>query len=309
LAQSIKGIKGVIACSAGFQPQSNSIGFRFIGIAGTQDMNYLEVKQTHELLKKNKLPSSLIVFEGKHQWPPESALMEAIIMLEIETMKGVTSPQNKNTIDEYLNSVTLKTNTLKVSTDPDSLYLAYSILERSLPILKSSRNVNALESLQIEIKQNPIFQNHQTKIEEVEKQESAKQQEFIAAFEMKQNDWWKKEIDKLNITTDNIKGNASKRLLGFISLNCYGYVNGALQYKNWKAAEHFIYIYHLADPENPDCWYANACLLANTEKLDEAIASLNKAVEFGFANYTKLKADPLLNNLHKRLGFEKLVSR
>lgn len=312
-ALSIKETKGIIACSAGFQPNNNPLGFHFIGIAGTQDMNYLEVKRVDEMLKSFNIPSQLLVFKGKHQWPSEPVLDEAITMLELYAMKESLAQKNKIIIDEYQSSKSLRVRNLINSNSPDSLSQSLSILERSIDALDGLTNVDDMKSLLSEVKQNATLQNYLNEKQTIEKYEFEKQQEFATAFESKPDDWWKKEIAKLvestNTSSENLKADVSKRLLGFISLNCYGYVNGALQYKDWKAADHFISIYQQVDPENPDSWYALACLQANTGKINEAILALNKAVHFGFTNYSKLRNDQLLNNLHNRPEFERLANQ
>ena len=75
-------------------------------------------------------------------------------------------------------------------------------------------------------------------------------------------------------------------------------MNGALHYHDWKAATYFTSIYRQVDPENPDCWYALACLQANTGKPVDAIESLKNAVKFGFSDFSKIQNDPLLSTLH-----------
>lgn len=50
-------------------------------------------------------------------------------------------------------------------------------------------------------------------------------------------------------------------------------------------------------PHDPTCHYNLACVLARQEMKDEALASLQRAVEFGFRDSTKIKTDDDLQNL------------
>src|SRR6185436_18956147 len=64
-------IAGVIASSAGFpdsQPRA-SVPFAVFGTAGTEDFNYIEMRQ---LDRKLTSPHRLVVFDGGHTLPPET---------------------------------------------------------------------------------------------------------------------------------------------------------------------------------------------------------------------------------------------
>ncbi len=143
----------------------------------------------------------------------------------------------------------------------------------------------------------------------LEKYEVQKQKEFTSAFGSKPETWWNDEIKKLNNCGVSVKGDVSKRLLGFISLSCYSYVYRALHYQDWKALKYFTTIYKQVDPENPDFWYALACLQTNTGKPIDAIESLKHAIEFGFSDLSRIKNDPLLRTLHGLSEFDRITKK
>lgn len=297
IAQSAMGIKGVIACSAGFQPDGKPLGFQYIGIAGTQDMNYLEVKQLNDFFESTNQPHQFIVFRGKHQWPPEPIVSEALCMLEFDAMRDSLPLINKSLIDEYLNKNLIRINTLKEYSSLDSFALAYSISKRTYQVINGLANVDGVKSVMDELSQKSILQQYLKEQLQLESFEAQKQKEFIAAFGPKPETWWNVEINQLNQQENGLKRDVSKRLLGYISLSCYGYVNGALHYQDWKAAKYFTSIYSKVDPENPDSWYALACYQASTGKPSDAIKSLENAIHFGFSDYSKIKNDPLLMSI------------
>lgn len=291
IAQNKPGIKGVIACSAGFQPTKSPLGFQYIGIAGTQDMNYLEMRQLNLLMDSVGIENQLIVFNGKHQWPNESALSEAITMLSIDAAKD---SDDKNLAANYAIKNLYRINRLKNNNNTDSLVLALDIAKRTFKTVDGLINTDELK-LTIEVlSKNPSVIGYLKEKKSIERFEFEKQKEFSSSFGTKSEAWWNSEIRKMKAGGAGLKGDVSKRLLGYISLSCYGNVNGALYYKDWKAAQYFVSIYTQVDPENPDACYALACLQANTGKQKEAIESLKSAIRFGFSKFSKIQNDPLL---------------
>ena len=78
---------GVIASSAGFpdsQPRK-SAPFAIFATAGTEDFNYLELRQLDRALKS---PHHLAIFEGGHTWLSTNLAVEAIEWMEIQAMKS-----------------------------------------------------------------------------------------------------------------------------------------------------------------------------------------------------------------------------
>jgi dienelactone hydrolase len=80
-------IAGVIASSAGYpdsQPRA-AVPFAVFGTAGTEDFNYLEMRQ---LDRKLTSPHYLAVFNGGHTLPPDAVALEAIEWMELQAMKS-----------------------------------------------------------------------------------------------------------------------------------------------------------------------------------------------------------------------------
>ena len=87
-------IAGVIASSAGFPPGHRRADLRFVvfGTAGTEDFNYLEMRQLdHELSS----PHRVVIFEGSHTWLPSELAVQAVEWLEIQAMKSGRAPQDE----------------------------------------------------------------------------------------------------------------------------------------------------------------------------------------------------------------------
>lgn len=309
IAQNKPGIKGVIACSAGFQPTKNPLGFRYIGIAGTQDMNYLEVRQLNALMDSVGIENQFIVFDGKHRWPNQAVMDEAITILTIKSLIAETAPKVNSIAKKYQENNLSKAKGLMNTQSVDSLAKALDIAIRTQQTVEEVENTDELKSIIEVLVKNQQVQKYLKEKVTLEKYEFKKQREFELAYGSKSDAWWNSEIKKLNDNSTGVTGNMHKRLLGFISLSCYGNVNGALYYQDWKAAQYFVSIYTQVDPENPDAWYALACLQANTAKQKEAIESLNSAIRLGFTNYSKIQNDPLLMPIRGLDEYQKLIKK
>lgn len=311
LAQSIPGVKGVIACSAGFQPNNTAPAYTFIGVTSPCDMNYLELKKTDEILQNLNAKSYFILFDGKHEWCPQSVLDESVTIFEIQAMKEQLIAVNKNIINDYINGNIKIASLLNKTKNTDSLIKAYIILNRTIKVTDKLCDISKLKTLFSEISQNTELQEYIKQQKQLENYENQKQQEFMYAFENKQDAWWNTELKKLDADSkdlNSLKSNMAKRLNGYISLSCYGYSNRALQTQNWKYAELFTHIYQKVDPENPDCYYALACLYANTNQHQKAIESLKTAIKYGFSNRNKLQNNPMFNQLHGKIDFDNLLN-
>ncbi len=79
-------ISGVIASSAGYpdsRPRAN-VPFAVYGTAGTEDFNYLEMRQ---LDRKLSSPHFLAVFPGGHTLPPDDVAFDALEWMELQAMQ------------------------------------------------------------------------------------------------------------------------------------------------------------------------------------------------------------------------------
>ena len=94
-------IAGVIASSAGYpdaKPRS-SVPFAVFGTAGTDDFNYLEMRQ---LDRKLTSPHYVAIFSGGHTLPPDAVALEAIEWMEIQAMKSGRRRRDDAVIDRLL---------------------------------------------------------------------------------------------------------------------------------------------------------------------------------------------------------------
>jgi dienelactone hydrolase len=94
-------IAGVIASSAGYpdsQPRV-SVPFAVFGTAGTEDFNYIEMRQ---LDRKLTTPHHLAVFNGGHTLPPDTVAFDAIEWMELQAMKSGRRARDEALVDRLL---------------------------------------------------------------------------------------------------------------------------------------------------------------------------------------------------------------
>jgi len=233
-----------------------------------------------------------------------SCLDEAITILEINANK------DKSLIDVYNKSNLQIAEKLIASNTKDSLVKAYHLLTRTIAVTEQLANVSKQKTTLANLSQKPEITDFLKEATALEAYENQKQQEFVAAFDTKNDVWWNAELKKLDMAAadkNSLNANMAKRLKSYISLSCYSYSNRALQSQNWQYAALFTHIYQKVDPENADCYYAMACLYANTNQQEKAISSLQTAIKYGFSNKSKLQNDPMLNALHGMQEFEELL--
>ena len=75
------------------------------------------------------------------------------------------------------------------------------------------------------------------------------------------------------------------------------------------ATAHFLTIYGLVDPTNPEYCYLFASLYARENNPDKAMSSLQDGVRLGFSDLKRLEADATFNVIKDRPAFKELVAK
>lgn len=115
LAMGTGKLAGVIAASAGFPDATprKSVPFAVFGTAGTEDFNYLEMRDLERGLTS---PHHVEIFEGGHDWSPTEVATEAIEWLEIQAMRSGLRPR-----DEAMLNKLFQAHRDRIATQPDLL--------------------------------------------------------------------------------------------------------------------------------------------------------------------------------------------
>ena len=137
-------IAGVIASSAGFpdsQPRA-SVPFAVFGTAGTEDFNYLEMRQLDRRLSS---PHFLAVFRGGHTLPPDDVAFDAIEWMELQAMRS-----GRRGRDEALAARMLEKRRTRIAASTDAaetVYLLRAVVEDFKGLADASAEHQRLESM------------------------------------------------------------------------------------------------------------------------------------------------------------------
>ena len=300
-------IAGVIACSAGYTPSPGQNSFNIIGIAGMRDMNYLEMHKLNEALDAYPAQHLFISYDAKHQWPTKDILEKAMQCFEIIAMSQGKIPIETELVKQNYIEALHEINNCKSSNNVDSLLRTTELISNAKSVFSQLVNTNELNEIEKSLNQNANFLNAKKSEERLLFSENSCQELYSKAMTAQSPAWWKSEINKLNkdAKQTSLDGIVASRLLAFISLMSYSYVNSAIHQQNWSAADRFLQTYGLADPENPDYFFFRAVYNAQMNQNELAVDALEHAVKYGFKDVNKLN-NPVFANLQSLPAFSKI---
>lgn len=131
-------------------------------------------------------------------------------------------------------------------------------------------------------------------------------QNYLECINLKDPLWWRDEVNHLRSSKSNPMND---RILGYISLACYSYSNNALKQRDLSSAEKYLAIYALADRENPDRAYMQACLYGLMQNKEGAIQSITEAINYGFKDRSKLISEPALAFISNTPEFNEVIRK
>jgi len=314
LTLSDNSISGVICCGAASPavvPSSERNAYTFFGIAGNADLNYVEMKKYNDLdLAGHKVKHAFISFDGKHEWPPVSAMDEAFLWLELNNMRRDPSAKDDSLISSNLKKETEK---LTAASKQDNEVEEYLISTRVINYYDGLSDLNLFFNTYKKLKTSPAIDKYLKDEEAGWVSEEKLQQQYLNSLQTQNFDWWKKEIASLNQQIKNDKNSkeslVKKRLLSYLSLVCYMQTSGALKQNNIPMAEYFGQLYILVDPTNNEAYYLMAEIKAKQGKNDIALKALDEAVKNGFEDKKRLEDDSSFIGIRNDEAFKNVLKK
>jgi len=256
LALSWSHIRGVISCSAGlpgFQPASGTRAFAIAALAGDGDFNYSEVESLPEQLKGTKFNVYTSIFHGTHAWPSREQLSLALLFLHIKAMQEGIVATDRQIISCLKNSLL---DSVGYYHQRKNIADEFAWAERGASLLAGYKEANTFRKRVKKISSTPEFRKFLSEKEQVLRMEEMLRMEYQKAFTEKDTSWWRNEADvlrtRLTGSSDGLKKAMHERLLAYLSIMAYTYTNRSIQAGNLEAARHFVSIYGIIDPQNPD---------------------------------------------------------
>jgi hypothetical protein len=304
------GIAGVVACGGGFPEEHPPLKqpFTFISFVGNKDFNNVQVKQLDKLLDTTNLSHQLIVYNGKHQWPPVSVAEQAFQWLDADAMRMKTIPKNDSLI-RYL-----KLQFIAEATDwhkKKNMVQEYYTYKKMLNFLRDLDDMGKYASTVHDFENSDALEKYFKDERTFESEEAQEILEFRVHMGKMDEKWWDTKITTMQklIKKDTTSPVAlqTQRMLGYLSLVMYMGASGELNQHNYPAASYFNGLYALVDPTNPEHCYIEADLLMNSNQPDKALASLKEAVKLGFRDSKRLQNDAFFSTQHNSSEFNTLI--
>ncbi|MBI2967884.1 MAG: hypothetical protein HYY40_08735 [Bacteroidetes bacterium] len=303
-------ISCVIGCGAGSHEIMNITrpGFSYLAFAGNEDFNFIELKKLNSALDNLPARHYLFEFTGKHEWPAEAIFETTFIWTELDAMRKQVIPVDDSlvrdcgkTFAEEIDSLEMAKDLLKTE-DACRRYITF--LEGFTNIEKSRIKIETMET-------NGKLENLKKSENELLNQESRQQEVYLQHLQNKDIRWWENESRRLISLSTDSKSPSSlsvKRLLGYLSLACYMYSANFLNKNDLATAEHFIIVYKLLDPHNPEHNYLLASVNARRGILEKVLSELKNAVKLGFDDYGRMEKDSNFVSYRQTPEFRKILS-
>jgi len=146
-------LAGVIAGGAAFPPgiePTATTQFAIIGIAGTEDFNFPEIKELDVKLSSLKLAHQIQIWEGRHEWFPSPLAREAVAWMELMAMKSGRRDKDPRLIDTLWAQQFKQAQDLEQAKKLFEAYEAYANLSSSFKglhdVAESDAKANALRA-------------------------------------------------------------------------------------------------------------------------------------------------------------------
>ena len=296
-------VAGVIGCAAGFPPLGSGFNtqFSYLAIVGDKDFNYHEMRELDIALDQTPIQHYLLIYDGKHDWPPEKIMQEGFEFLQFDAMRKNQHLKDEKEISAFLirnDSIRAEAQkegktVLLVQTDRKII----AFLDQLVPTDMYKAEFDSLVTTSAYM----VWRESEEKAEIFERNQ---QQKFAAAMGSKNLSWWLQEIEDLYKKPEDP---VSLRLQNYLSLVSYMYASGTLKNNQFKEAEKYLTIYKKVDPDNPEVYYLKAVLLTRTGKAELALAQLQVAADKGFNEYERMQNSKDFNGFQDNEVFERIL--
>jgi dienelactone hydrolase len=319
-----KGIAGVIGCGAGL-PNDNSLlpassaNFIYYGLAGTRDMNYLEMHELEGWLSSHtKITPYIRFFNGGHQWPDAAYLTDAVQWIKLQEMnKGIIPPDQGHISPACDRQLAVINTELNGGNQADAvMYLRYAV--RDFQDKACAAGFNKMLSA---AERSPSYTEAHKEWTRISAREQSKREDYVSYLSSllysgnypdSAARWWQSEIGSLKRMKE--KGSAANssmasRLMNFISILCSDQGTTFYRKKVFNLAVALFAICTQSDSENPLNYYNLARSKAGSGDLKGALEALIAAADHGFNSRKTIESDPVFGGLKENAKFKVFLLR
>ncbi|HOY32313.1 MAG TPA: hypothetical protein PKW80_10575 [Bacteroidales bacterium] len=304
------GVAGVIGCSGGFPQVKQAIKtkFDYIGFAGNDDMNYAEMLNLDKALEKNSFRHFLIVFDGAHGWPPEDVLGEAFVWTELNAMRDKKKAEDKNYIEQKLSSFTSQLEELQKKNDQ---YEEYLLVKKLVAYFNGLSDIKKYEDRLQQLETTTAVKNRISRDELNMKKELAMQQKYGQSLSTENALWWKNEVSRLNyfiqVSPVEDEKHIVKRVLEYLSLASFSASSSLYSQNRFAEAEHYIDLYSIIDPDNPEPEFMYAQIYARKKDAEKTMEHLKRSADLGFSEKSRIGNDSIFQKFNSDKRFAEIM--
>jgi hypothetical protein len=299
LSQQRRIYAGIIACGAAFVPNdrlTQKDSTPFAEIVGNEDMNFSEALETKQYLETINYPHFLFIFEGVHEWPPaavyDMAIFWQLAQLHKRTRLGISDALIRDNENKLRSLV-------RQEIDSGDVYLAYLNLTQAILFSKSSPS---LDSLQQQLRSNPLLTAQQNEFYKLLKKEEEARQQCSVQFSLLQGasadsafkeTYWKSLIDRQNKlikSKSRQEALTGKRMEGWMRMASYEQYRSQFQAADYLHATLTARVYAILVNDYPS-YLMLARAYAAREMRKQALKSLKRSVDLGLKQRKAIEND------------------
>ena len=169
---------GVLMCGATVPEIWSDYDFPLAMIVGTEDFNFHSFYYSPATNASKKSDFLSFVFEGKHEWPAENEILNAITFLFAQNNFRVNKIDNTFEIAKYL--------------DENKNYLAYKLLEADFKTFEIEERKKAI----VKLEQKESFKSYMQNYEQILNAGIRRNGDYIKKLPSHNIAWWTTEIIK-----------------------------------------------------------------------------------------------------------------
>jgi len=316
-----RNISGVIACGAGFQRAADYTqirNFNYVGLVGERDMNYLEMYDLVNKLDSLGIVTELRTFSGGHVWPSSEMLQEAAGWLELQAMnKGIVQWDETFISYQYQKYKDEAVHLQQQGNLPESVrwynYMMRDFPDRSDTVRMTADSIRKTKAYLQSLKR--FTKNRDWELEMQNNLFTAFRKQLMrGSLPDSSRIWWSDQVQRLRRmekAKEPEKQLIASRLLMMLDVACYETGQEYWQLKMYKTASLCFLLESLVEPDDGYIRFLLARAYALDNQPEEALRSLEKAVQLGYTNrhaieteaaFAPLKADNRFTAILKQIS-------
>jgi tetratricopeptide (TPR) repeat protein len=320
-----KPVVGIIGCGAGIATHlkpGEIESSAYCGIVGIMDFNYREMERLESQFEKQDIIHRILIFPGRHTWPPPEICTLAIEWMELVVMKQKIKPLDEELIERLFLKEIAEAQELEESIDFASALTRYEAVVR---IFGEWQNIEEIQIKIRNLKENRLYRQFLKNEKKREREETTILNKFNREIARIENHppnraTLHKILPMLKIKTLSKAANDNENIYDksmavrtLHNIHVIARNEAYVQYEkgDFKRAILFFEVAIRAGVgifgDQPYEYFNLACAYARDKNSDKALESLRLAIQEGFNERELLESDKDLEFIRKTPEFISLL--